>query len=300
MTRDKHKTHTGSGSYTSLLSHRDKSMQGRYPKLRIKVPKLSLFLAKKMHWNKRHFHIKENANAASDRGSNNNMGFSSSNEGKKNNEDNGDNAETERELSRELENNLVCGDDNDELLSVGVVSLSQLIALEEHEGGKADGKKNKMDKKLVRMNHRLVSFLDEKKRRWRNFIIKAKSRKNKFSGDDGDCDCAVKRYRRPARRRRKVSLWRLIRIPSRMLIIRALKLKMVKSLATKKKVRKQSEQGKGDDGEAEGVLEVELCKRRILMGAKCKPLSSSGVLRHPVDEMVRSSCIKSSRHAVQR
>ncbi|MED6167165.1 hypothetical protein PIB30_000416 [Stylosanthes scabra] len=208
MTRDKHKTHNGSGSYTSLLSHFDKSMQRRYPKLRIKVPKLSLFLAKKMHSNKRHFHIKENANAASDdRGSNNNMGFSSSNKGKKNNQDNGDNAETERELSRELENNLVCGDDNDELLSIGVVSLSQLIALEEHEGGKADGKKNKMDKKLVRMNHRLMSFLDEKKRRWKNFIIKAKTRKNKFSGDNGDCDCdcAVKRYR-PLRRKRKDSI----------------------------------------------------------------------------------------------
>ncbi|XLR00007.1 hypothetical protein HN51_054736 [Arachis hypogaea] len=273
-------------------------MQGHYPKLRIKVRKLSLFVAKKMHRNKRHFHIKENANTASDRdckGSTrklllfrvlrNNMGSSSSalvkypsNKGKKSNEDNGDNAETERAFSRELENNLVYGDVNDKR-PIGVVSLSQLIALEKHEGGKAEGK-NKMDKKSARMNHRLMSFLNEKKRRWKNFIIKANTRKKRFNGD-GECDCAVKRFR-PARRKRKVSLWRLLRIPSRMLVIRALKLKMVKCLVTKKKVRKQSEQGNGD-GEAEGVLEVELCKRRILMGAKCKPLSSSGVLRYDKD-----------------
>ncbi|KAJ1385598.1 hypothetical protein SESBI_41561 [Sesbania bispinosa] len=164
-----------------------------------------------------------------------------------------------RALSDELGNNLACGDEP---------TLSQLLTLEQtldpDQGG--EGKKNRKDKHRVKMNFPLLSFLDKKKG-WNNFI-RTKMRTVKSSDGDG----AVTRL---GHVRRKASLWRLVRIPSKILVIR-LKLKMLRSLV-KKKVTKQFEQGDGEDKDRE------LCKKRILMGGRCKPLNSSGTLSYDSD-----------------
>ncbi|KAJ1383467.1 hypothetical protein SESBI_43391 [Sesbania bispinosa] len=160
-----------------------------------------------------------------------------------------------RALSNELGNNLACGDEP---------TLSQLLTLEQtldpDRGG--EGNKNRKDKHRVKMNFPLLSFLDKKKG-WNNFI-RTKMRSN---GDGAVTTLGhVKR---------KASLWRLVRIPSKILVIR-LKLKMLRSLA-KKKVTKQFEEGDGEDKDRE------LCKKRILMGGRCKPLNSSGTLSYDSD-----------------
>ncbi|XP_050273878.1 uncharacterized protein LOC126716884 [Quercus robur] len=75
----------------------------------------------------------------------------------------------------------------------------------------------------------------------------------------------------------------LIRVPSKILTTRK-KLRVARSL--RKKMNKQFERGSeeendGKDKEEKG--ELELCKKRILMGEKCRPLGFSGTLQYDKD-----------------
>ncbi|OIW07099.1 hypothetical protein TanjilG_02733 [Lupinus angustifolius] len=152
-------------------------------------------------------------------------------------------------------NNLVCEDDE----VVPANTLSKLLTLEEGLESDAmaasEGKQNKKGKQP------LLSFVDKKKKGWNN--LKAKIRFSEV--------------------RRKVSSWRSVGILSKVLVIR-LKLKMVRSII-KRKVRKQSKHDLEQNGDENGEEDKgrELCKKRILMGVRCKPLSSSGTLRYDED-----------------
>lgn len=174
--------------------------------------------------------------------------------------------------TREWGNKLVCGDDG----VVVATSLSQLLTvegtLEPYGTVTGEGKQNRKDKQPVKMSLPLFRFLDKKKG-WNNFM-KAKIRFSSYGDDVVTMFSQVKR---------KVSSCRLVRIPSKILVIR-LKLRMVRSLL-KKKVTKQFEQDL--EQEADENVDVdkkeELCKKRILMGVRCKPLSSSGTLKYDED-----------------
>ncbi|KAF1878626.1 hypothetical protein Lal_00047297 [Lupinus albus] len=72
--------------------------------------------------------------------------------------------------------------------------------------------------------------------------------------------------------------WRNFKVSIRFSKVRR---KMVRSVM-KRKVTKQSKK-KGDKYGNKERGEEELCKKRILMGVKCKPLSSSGILRYDED-----------------
>lgn len=153
-------------------------------------------------------------------------------------------------------NKLGRGGTEDELPVVAASLLSQLLKLDQpdpaanHEGIKGKQNSRKGIKQRVKMNNiPLLSFLDHKKK---GQVM-----------------------------RRKVSCsWRLVRIririnPSKILVInRLIKLKMIRSLMMKMKV----EQGAGED-------DSELCKKRILMGGRCKPLCSSGTLTYDADAL---------------
>ena len=137
----------------------------------------------------------------------------------------------------------------------GKAALSQLLALEEtdHAG---DAKQNRKDRQRVKMNLPLMSFL-KKKRGWNNFM-----RARFSSGVHGDGSNVVTKF---GQVKRKASLRRLVRVPSKILVLR-LKLKMIKCLIIKK-APKQFEQRAEDE-------DRELCKKRILLGERCRPLSS--------------------------
>ncbi|CAL0320954.1 unnamed protein product [Lupinus luteus] len=169
------------------------------------------------------------------------------------NESKGDSGDgKECHFIEEMGNNLVCEDN----AVVPANTLSKLLALEESletDGTAAsEGKQNKKGKQHRKISLPLLRFLDKKKKGWNN--LKAKMRLSEV--------------------RRKVSSWRSVRILSKVLVIR-LKLKMVRSLI-KRKVRKQCKQDFEEKGD-------ELCKKRILMGVRCKPLSSTGTLRYDED-----------------
>ncbi|KAE9618943.1 hypothetical protein Lalb_Chr02g0148001 [Lupinus albus] len=225
-----------------------------HAKLRIKM--LVIKMQRKFHLH----NIKDNApTSPSDRdkkslGNNRRCLF----KGKKN-EPRGDSEEGKKcQLTEEFGNNLVY--ENEEVLAA--TTLSKLLTLEkslEPDGtASSEGKQNKKYKKPVKMSLPLLSFLDKKNKGWRNFKVSIRFSKV----------------------RRKVSSWHLVWIPSKLLGIR-LKLKMVRSVM-KRKVTKQSKK-KGDKYGNKERGEEELCKKRILMGVKCKPLSSSGILRYDED-----------------
>ncbi|KAK7269395.1 hypothetical protein RIF29_22121 [Crotalaria pallida] len=185
-------------------------------------------------------------------------------EGKKN-EPQGDSGDgKEWHFTRELGNNEPV---------VAATALSKRFTLEESlesDGTAAsEGKQNRKDKKLGKTSLPLLSYLNKKKRGWNDFI----KGRIKF-GRDG-----VTRF---SHVRRKMSSCRLDRIRSKIMVI-GLKLKMVRSMI-KRKVRKQSkhdlEQGHENGDELKGE---ELCRKRILMGVRCKPLCSSGILRYDED-----------------
>lgn len=130
-----------------------------------------------------------------------------------------------------------------------VGALSQLLLLEQALE-QDEGRHSRMDKQRLKI---LLGFL-EKKKGLNNFITaKWRASKKDFHG-------VVTRFRKV---RRKVSSWRFVRIPSKLVVIR-LKLKMIKSFM-KKKVTVNFEHEDDDR---------ELCKKRILMGQRCKPLCS--------------------------
>ncbi|CAJ1976098.1 unnamed protein product [Sphenostylis stenocarpa] len=124
-------------------------------------------------------------------------------------------------------------------------ALSQLLSLEETDRSGL-GREKSNNRQDVKMKLPLLSFLDKKKG-WNN---------------DG-----VTRF---GQVRRKLSLRYLFRIPSKILVFR-LKLKLTRS-QFKKKATKQFEQ-EADEDENE---DRDLCKKRILMGGRCRPLSSPG------------------------
>jgi len=130
-----------------------------------------------------------------------------------------------------------------------VGALSQLLLLEQALE-QDEGKHSRMDKQRLKI---LLGFL-EKKKGLNNFITaKWRASKKDFHG-------VVTKF---GKVRRKVSSWRLVKIPSKLVVIR-LKLKMIKSFM-KKKVTEKFEHEDDDR---------ELCKKRILMGQRCKPLRS--------------------------
>ncbi|CAL0300113.1 unnamed protein product [Lupinus luteus] len=140
---------------------------------------------------------------------------------------------------------------------MAATALSKLLTLEkslEPEGtGTSEGKQNKNDKEPVKMSLPLLTFLDKKKKGWSSF----------------KASISFVQVRK--------MVW--VQIPSKLLAIR-LKLKMVRSLM-RRKVTKQYKQ-KGDEYGNEDIGE-EPCKKRILMGVRCKPLSCSGILRYDED-----------------
>uniref|UniRef100_A0A2N9ITY1 Uncharacterized protein n=1 Tax=Fagus sylvatica TaxID=28930 RepID=A0A2N9ITY1_FAGSY len=75
----------------------------------------------------------------------------------------------------------------------------------------------------------------------------------------------------------------LIRVPSKILTTRQ-KLKVARSLRKKenKQLEQDSEQ-ESDEKVRDEKGDLELCKKRILMGAKCRPLGFSGILRYGKD-----------------
>lgn len=141
------------------------------------------------------------------------------------------------------------------------VPFSQLLALEDRED--------------VKMKLPLLSFL-YKKKGWKIF-----TRAGFSSNENGDKNDVI----RFGQVRRKLSLRHLFRIPSKILLFR-LKLKVTK-FQVKKKATKQFEQ-EADDDENE---DRELCKKRILMGGRCRPLSSPGY-----KEMYNSSWTRAQSH----
>ncbi|CAK8539597.1 unnamed protein product [Lathyrus sativus] len=137
-----------------------------------------------------------------------------------------------------------------------VTALSQLLSIERalENDQRGEGKQSRMDKHRLKI---LLGFLE--KRKELNSFIASKWRvgKNNLYG-------VVARFGQVGR---KVSSWHLFKIPSKFVVI-GLKLKMIRSLG-KKKVRKQFENESGDKDN-----ERELCKKRILMGRRCRPLLS--------------------------
>ncbi|KAK7392054.1 hypothetical protein VNO78_20480 [Psophocarpus tetragonolobus] len=137
-------------------------------------------------------------------------------------------------------NNLLCGDEPVEAAPE-----------ETDQTGEGKEKEKEKDRQRVKMNLPLFSFL-KKKKGWNN--------------SHGESNNVVKKF---GQVRKKASLRHLIRIHSKLLIVR-LKLKMIRSLI-KKKEKKQFEQEGADENE-----DRELCKKRILLGERCRPLNSPG------------------------
>ncbi|WVY95872.1 hypothetical protein V8G54_028023 [Vigna mungo] len=154
------------------------------------------------------------------------------------------------------------------------VPFSQLLALEETDRS-GEVRLNSKDREDVKMKLPLLSFL-YKKIGWNNF-----TRAGFSSNENGDKNDVI----RFGQVRRKLSLRHLFRIPSKILLFR-LKLKVTK-FQVKKKATKQFEQ-EADDDENE---DRELCKKRILMGGRCRPLSSPGY-----KDMYSCSWTRAQRH----
>lgn len=123
-----------------------------------------------------------------------------------------------------------------------VATLSHLLVLELAFENNQRG--DEKQKRMVKQCLKILSSFQEKKKELNSFIT-AKWRAS----------------------RKKVSSWRLVKIPSKFTVV-GLKMKMIRCLM-KKRVRKQFEnESVVDDNEKE------LCKKRILMGRRCKPLFS--------------------------
>ncbi|XP_016447247.1 uncharacterized protein LOC107772263 [Nicotiana tabacum] len=71
----------------------------------------------------------------------------------------------------------------------------------------------------------------------------------------------------------KTISWASIRRPTGYCIIRSMK-------SIHKRMMKQGRECKHEDGDEQEKVELELCKKRILMGDKCRPLSASGSLHY--------------------
>lgn len=137
-----------------------------------------------------------------------------------------------------------------------VTALSQLLLLEQalENGQRGEGKQSRMDKQRLNI---LLGFLEKRKELSSFISSKWRASKNNLYG-------VVARF---GQVRRKVSSWHLVKIPSKFVVI-GLKLKMIKSPG-KKKVTKQFKHESDDEDN-----ERELCKKRILMGQRCRPLFS--------------------------
>jgi len=149
-----------------------------------------------------------------------------------------------------------CGDEPVE------VAFSQLLALEESDGS-GEGKQNSKERQDVKMKLPLLSFL-YKKKGWKNFM------RARFSSDEN------------GKSKKKLSLRRSFRIPSKILLF-GLKLKLTK-FQLKKKATKQFE----EDAAADENEDRELWKKRILMGGRCRPLSSPGYREMYSDSWTRA------------
>ncbi|XP_045793571.1 uncharacterized protein LOC123888538 [Trifolium pratense] len=143
-------------------------------------------------------------------------------------------------------------------------ALSQLFLLEQalENNQRGEGKHSRMEEQRLKF---LLGFL-EKKKGWNSFITA------KWRASKNDLHGVVARF---GQVRRKVGSWRLVRIPSKLVVIR-LKLKMIRS-SMKKKGKKVDEDN-----------DRELCKKRILMGRKCRPLCSPspGYLSYDTDKLL--------------
>lgn len=136
-----------------------------------------------------------------------------------------------------------------------VTALSQLLLLEEalENDKRGEGKQSRVDKQRLKI---LLGFL-EKKKELNSFITsKWRASKNNLYG-------VVARF---GQVRRKVISWHLVKIPPKIVVI-GLKLKMIRTLG-KKKVTKQFKHEPDEDNDRE------LCKKKILMGRRCRPLFS--------------------------
>ncbi|CAI8603506.1 unnamed protein product [Vicia faba] len=136
-----------------------------------------------------------------------------------------------------------------------VTALSQLLLLEQalENGQRGEGKHSRMDKQRLKI---LLGFL-EKRKELNSFIT------SKWRASKNNLYAVVARF---GQVRRNVSSGHLIKIPSKFVVI-GFKLKMIRSLG-KKKVTQQFKEESDEDNDRE------LCKKRILMGQRCRPLFS--------------------------
>jgi hypothetical protein len=145
-----------------------------------------------------------------------------------------------------------------------VAALSQLLLLEQalENDQKGEGKHSRMEKQRLKF---LLGFL-EKKKGWNSFITA------KWKASKTDLHGVVDRF---GKVRRKFGSWRLVRIPSKLVVVR-LKLKMIRSFMKKKGTKADEDNDR------------ELCNKRILMGRRCRPLCSPspGYLSYDTDRLL--------------
>jgi hypothetical protein len=150
-----------------------------------------------------------------------------------------------------------------------VAALSQLLLLEQalENDQKGEGKHSRMEKQRLKF---LLGFL-EKKKGWNSFITA------KWKASKTDLHGVVDRF---GKVRRKFGSWRLVRIPSKLVVVR-LKLKMIRSFMKKKGTKADEDNDR------------ELCNKRILMGRRCRPLCSPspGYLSYDTDRLLLAEII---------
>ena len=203
---------------------------------------------------------------------------------------------SEKDTIESTINNLDCGDDRP-LLGASKFSLSKSHSMKEVlDSGNEEGMQKRNGKVKSSIQPRVANKLPTKKfftsffnrKNITNFI---KGNINKENDSYSICDgCSTPNCRTVGGVTtsfrligKQGSSGHLIRVPSKILTTRK-KLRVARSL--RKKMDKQfkrglEEENDGKDKEEKG--ELELCKKRILMGEKCRPLGFSGTLQYDKD-----------------
>ena len=203
---------------------------------------------------------------------------------------------SEKDTIESTINNLDCGDDRP-LLGASKFSLSKSHSMKEVlDSGNEEGMQKRNGEVKSSIQPRVANKLPTKKfftsffnrKNITNFI---KGNINKENDSCSICDgCSTPNCRTVGGVTTSFRLIgkqgssdHLIRVPSKILTTRK-KLRVARSL--RKNMNKQFKRGSeeendGKDKEEKG--ELELCKKRILMGEKCRPLDFSGTLQYDKD-----------------
>ncbi|OIS99860.1 hypothetical protein A4A49_08122 [Nicotiana attenuata] len=99
-----------------------------------------------------------------------------------------------------------------------------------------------------------------------------KTNKADTGTDFEGADCGAVKNAETGKMSKTIS-WASIQRPTGYCIIRSMK-------SIHKRMMKQGRKCKHEDGDEQEKVELELCKKRILMGDKCRPLSASGSLHY--------------------